>query len=148
MTLVNEFQKEIDKLKDKINQIFKEIVPITKTSLMHLFGLGPDVYTLYSFYVKNSIIQNNISVYSTDNFCMKGLNWGKIKFRRAKKILVDNGFIENVVRKDKNGKIVKHYILLHYVISNNEPISHKPQDSCPVDSLPVPAHFYNCRLVS
>jgi hypothetical protein len=100
------------------NELEKEIVIVTTLSLIRLFDLNPDAVTLYIFYCKNAKLQDTSSVYATDTFCMKGLKWGDKKLYKIKKILIDNGFITQDIRRNDEGKIEGYFIKIHYLIHN------------------------------
>lgn len=119
---------EINLLDEKtliINEYDKEYIVFNLLTAVRLYELNSDSANLYFFYLKNSKLQKTNKIYSTDNFCMNGLKWGKVRFYKAKKLLIDNKFIEPYVNKDDNGKIIKHYIKLHYIKNDNSPLSQK-----------------------
>jgi len=91
----------------------KENVSFSMITILRLFELSSDAYALYGFYVKNYKLQDMITVYSTDSFCKKGLGWGEKRFRKAKKLLMNEGFIEQKEKPCKGGK--KYYIRIHYL---------------------------------
>ena len=120
--------------KPKLINKYEEIKPFQATAVTmdNLFNTDPNATLLYAFYVNTYEWQNINSVYAIDDYCMKWLRWGKPKFRKAKKILTDGGFIESVIRKDDaTGKVIGHYIFIHYLV--NKPQDLKPQDLKPQD---------------
>ena len=94
----------------------KEDVVFSTTTCIRLISLGSDVAALYLFYVKNAKIQGTNTVYSTNEFCKKGLKLGERRFRNAKNILMENKFIEQIIKPHKTG--VKYYIKIHYLKNN------------------------------
>jgi hypothetical protein len=105
-------------MKNFSNDLSKEIIlthTLTARRLLKEGSNGTNAFTLYNFYCFCSSLQETKSVYATDSFCMAGLNWGRDKFRKAKKLLVNMGIIESVTRRDKLGKIAGHYIYIHYI---------------------------------
>jgi hypothetical protein len=90
-----------------------------------------DAALLYSFYCNCSRRQNTNSVYATNTFCKRGLQWGDHKFKKAKKILIDKNLISLKVERHKDGenkgRIKKTYVKIHYIrnqgIDNDKIIS-------------------------
>jgi len=101
-----------------INEFEKEVITLHTTTLIRLYKLSSDATNLYLFYIKNAKIQETNSIYSTDSFCKKGLNWGEKRFRSAKTILANEGFIEQITKRDEKGIILGHYIKIHYLSGN------------------------------
>jgi len=102
-----------------INEFEQEVIVLNTVTILRLFKLSSDATLLYLFYIKNAKTQKTNTVYSTDNFCVRGLGWGKTKFNKAKRILIDNNFIEPIAKRDESGRIIKHYIKIHYLKNNN-----------------------------
>jgi len=97
------------------NEFEKEVIVFNTITCLKLFELGNNAVILYMFYVKTAKIQGTNSVYAVNSFCKKGLGWGDYKFNAAKKLLIDNGLIEMITKKDENGIITGHYIRIHYL---------------------------------
>jgi len=94
-----------------------QIITLTTTTLIRLYAKSTDAVALYLFYIKTSIIQKNTSIYATDEFCKKGCNWGDKRFRKAKNILLEGKFIEQITKPIKGvGK--KYFIRIHYFNPN------------------------------
>ena len=101
-----------------ISEINKEIVITHTATLSRLLKLkkeGSDAFTLYNFYSWVASWQLTNKVKANDIFCMNGLHWGRIRFRKAKDILIKENLIEKITRKDKQGKIKGHYIHIHFL---------------------------------
>ena len=101
-----------------INELNKEIVIThtpTSARLLKLGRTGVDAFTLYHFYCYCAAWQLTNKVRATDSFAMKGLHWGRDRFRNAKNLLLKEKLIEPVKRRNKNGKIVGHYVYIHFL---------------------------------
>lgn len=95
--------------------IADSLVIFNEITFNRLWELGPDAYLLYSFYYKAAKFQKNRNPWATNEFAMKGLKWGKDRFKKAKGLLRDNGFIKDTKIKGKDGKIIKWVIELKYL---------------------------------
>jgi hypothetical protein len=73
-----------------------------------------DMWTLYSFYYAKARHDKTNQPWAVDRYCMKGLGWGKDRFYRIKKKLLDNNFIEQVLERRK-GRYGKFYIKVNYM---------------------------------
>lgn len=105
-----------------IDEDFKrdnDIVYIKPLTLIRLFDINPDCVLLYMFYMKTCMIQHTPVVKATNTFCMNGLNLSAKRFYNAKKLLIDNRFIEAIVRKDVHGKTTGHYIKIKYIYTSS-----------------------------
>ena len=90
----------------------------------------PELWALYSFYYAKARQDNTNQPWAVDKYCMKGLGWGKDKFYRIKKLLLENKFIEQIQSTDeKTGKFDKNYIKVNY-ISNTKNRCPENKDSC------------------
>lgn len=101
--------------------LLEEQITVVSTSTLHeIFKTkyGADAIALYMFYYYTAKWQKTNQPRATNNFCMKGLNWGKARFKRAKKILRDCDLIEDISIKDKEGKISGWYIKIKYLWGN------------------------------
>lgn len=105
-----------------------QIVNLTYTTLRHLISLGADATSLYMFYIKNYYHQKQHPYYrslfgrtwATESFCLKGLKgMGRLRFRNAKKLLVENGLIVqlqfNAKIKGKKNKKTKSYVYINFL---------------------------------
>uniref|UniRef100_A0A6M3LME4 Uncharacterized protein n=1 Tax=viral metagenome TaxID=1070528 RepID=A0A6M3LME4_9ZZZZ len=92
-----------------------EIVVLHFLTLIRLLDIDSDACSLYMFYIKTAKLQKTKRIFATNIFASKGLRWGKEKLSKAKKILIDNGFIEKVIKKDEHGKIIGNYLDIHYL---------------------------------
>lgn len=146
--------------KEKIE--FKdEVVLITTRTLHNLFQYkeGSDAAGLYNFYQYTAKWQKTNRIKATDDYCRKGLSWGKARFKKAKKILLAEKLIE-VVHTRKDGKITGWYIQVNYIwrkektelvesilmkkeIEDNQKTQNKQVDSTDSDSKPSNASSAN-----
>jgi ribosomal protein L37E len=80
---------------DKFEMSFK--------TFLDLDSLGDSPILLYLFYAKTAKLTKSNSVYATNDYCKNNLRWGERKFSKAKKLLLDCGFIkEHKIRDKKN----------------------------------------------
>lgn len=77
----------------------------------------PNALALYFRYIQQRKMQENSTTYSTDKFMMKAMWWGKERFTSAKKVLIKENLIEAVKRRDKQGKIISHYVKVNFITS-------------------------------
>ncbi len=90
------------------------IIPtITAQKLFQIKG-GPDALLLYTFYYYTAKWQKTNQPFATNSYCMKGLVWGKERFRRSKRILELMGLIQGVRRRDSKGLITGCYVRLSF----------------------------------
>ena len=73
-----------------------------------------------------SRLQNTSNTYSNDVFMIKAMGWGKERFAKAKKYLVDTNTIEPIARRDDSGRIVGHFVRVRYDLGLTEPSSPQP----------------------
>jgi len=100
-----------------INELNKEIVITHTATLSRLLKkgkVGVDAFTLYNFYCWCASWQLTNQVKATDSFCMKGLHWGRDRFRKAKNLLIKEKIIEVKPYKEK-GKILGWYIHIYFL---------------------------------
>ncbi len=88
-----------------------------------------DLLSLYMAYVEITTWQNNNSIKATREFMMKRLGWGNIKFNNAKAKLTELNLVENIERKDKEGKITGHYVLVKHIIKPQGGFHHQVDSS-------------------
>ena len=69
-----------------------------------------DCIALYTFYCYTRKWQNNNIPKATSEYAMSGLKWGRERFSKAKSNLLELGLIEDVQRKDENGRVLGWYI--------------------------------------
>jgi hypothetical protein len=50
---------------------------------------------------------------------MKGLGWGRDRYRNAKAVLVNEKFIEDVIRRGNNGQIEGHFLKINYLFTED-----------------------------
>ena len=113
-------------MEEKIDApLTRRILLFTTLTSSRLFKLNSDALALYHFYTLTAVRQSsalghpNNTIKATSSYCMKGLGWGKERFFKAKKLLIDNGFVESIVRKDEGGTIEGYYVKLHYFMDDN-----------------------------
>lgn len=98
-----------------VNEWEQLTLSLNTTSLFRCLKENADSMTLYVFYALQTKMQDTKSVYAKDTFCRKGLGWGQQRFYKAKKVLQGLNLIEEIVRRDKAGKVVGKYILVRYI---------------------------------
>ena len=109
----------IDQAKNRF--LLEEQLTIVSTQTLHkIFKIkyGADAIALYMFYYYTAKWQKTNQPKATNSFCLNGLGWGAMRFRRAKRILRNNDLIEDVFAKDKKGKITGWYIKINYLWKN------------------------------
>ena len=74
-----------------------------------------DCIGLYLFYYYTAKWQETNTVKCTTSFASKGLHWTKEKTISIKKTLIELGLIEDITKKNKNGKINGWYIKVNYI---------------------------------
>lgn len=72
-----------------------------------------DLLALYTFYYYTAKWQGTNQPYATTAYVAHGIGWGVDKVITIKKMLVELKLIENVIRKDGNGRILGHFIKLN-----------------------------------
>lgn len=111
------------------NDAWQYVVLTNATTDQRLLSKGKNgvyAYLLYHFYATQSAIQRTNQVWVTDYFCRKGLHWGRERMKIAKKILLDEGIIEETPQavKGKEG-FQKKYVKIHFLLENSkETIKH------------------------
>lgn len=111
----------------QINKLAEDITLTHTPTSFKLLQESPDAFTLYHFYCYTASWQQSQSIKATTRFASKGLGWGKNRLYKAKKILKDFGIIQDVQRRDKEGKIQGNYILIRYInpqtsVPENHPV--------------------------
>ncbi|MBN2324805.1 MAG: hypothetical protein JXQ30_13820 [Spirochaetes bacterium] len=74
----------------------------------------PDMWALYGFYYAKARHDKTNKPWAVDRYCMKGLGWGKDRFYRIKKKLLDHKFIEQFTER-RSGRYEKFYIKVNYI---------------------------------
>lgn len=100
--------------------IADQLFILNDATVEHLFKLGTDAFTLYSFYYKTAKWQNTNKPWATNEYVMEKLSWGLPRVRATKKLLTENGFIEQDKIADETGKIKRWVIKLKYIQSTSE----------------------------
>lgn len=99
--------------------IEKKIIILTTKTVEFLLSKNPDSLSLYMFYIKNAKIQKTNSIFNVEAFGMKGLGWGRDRYRNAKAVLVNEKFIEDVIKRNKNGQIEGHFLKINYLFAED-----------------------------
>lgn len=84
-----------------------------------LFEIEKKAIYLYMFCCNTASKQGTITIYCTNSFIQKGLAIGKEQLLRLKSILVKNGFIEPVIKRNSEGQIIGNYIKVNYLTLGN-----------------------------
>lgn len=116
---------------------FEDSVIVVSTEVIHkLFEHEhwADLVALYMFYHKQCKIQKTNQSFTTAKFAKKWLGWWKVRYTRAKKILEDMGYIEDVCDRDEEWKIKGWYVKLNYIMTKDKPSSSRGSKTHPVDS--------------
>uniref|UniRef100_A0A6M3IIH0 Uncharacterized protein n=1 Tax=viral metagenome TaxID=1070528 RepID=A0A6M3IIH0_9ZZZZ len=113
---------------------FEDKVIILPTDIaLKAMRIGSDAFTLYCFYCvtskQQSISQKKriVTVKANQTYVMNGLGWGEARLHTAKKLLIDNNLVQNIIKKGKDGKIIGYYIQVNYI----------PQEPVPTENLLV-----------
>ena len=72
---------------------------------------------LYNFYYYTAIWQGTNQPKATVGYIVNGLKISATRVRRYKKVLVELGLIKEVIKRDKQHKIVGHFIKVQYLVS-------------------------------
>lgn len=83
-----------------------------------------DVLALYLFYYITSKWQDQRNAYCTTSYTAEGLKWSEVRVRKTKKVLINLGLIENVIKKDSSGKVIGHYIKVNFKWVKEEYLDH------------------------
>lgn len=72
-----------------------------------------DAYVLYCFYYQEAIWQKIHSIWCTTGYAAKGLGWTENRVSKARRLLLENGFIRVKKQKhEKNGDFQKSYTII------------------------------------
>jgi hypothetical protein len=88
------------------------LIGITKPTIDILLKMEnpSDCMALYTFYAYTRKWQRNNAIYATSEYAMKAMGWGRERFAKAKSQLKEQGFIEDIQRKDAGGKVIGWYV--------------------------------------
>lgn len=105
-----------------LNDVSDELLIIPKITIDKLFQLENcvDCVALYVFYYKTSKWQKTNRIKANDTYVCKCLKWGRDRTAKTKKILRENGLIDIIQKRDKNGKILGWYIEVKYLINKEK----------------------------
>ena len=111
-----------------------ERIIVHRVTFTRMLAIGeknfPGMWTLYCFYFEKARKDKTNQPWALDKYCMKGLRWSKDHFYKIKKLLLENEFIEQIVRRNKNNtKIDGFYIKVNHMNSTNNVKCPENQDS-------------------
>lgn len=92
------------------------------------------VWGVYSFYYYTAKYQKTNQVRCTVNFISKGLKCSDDKVRKARKILIELGLIEDVQSLNENGKFNPSYVKVNFIWSKST------VDALPKTGIPSTRH--------
>jgi|GEM_PF-4630884 len=95
-------------------ELEKEIIVLTNKTVNILLKENPDSLALYIFYIQASKRQKTNQVFTTNNFCRKGLGFSRGRLQKSINILVKYKLIERLQQRER-GRFVKHYIKINYL---------------------------------
>lgn len=107
-----------------LNDFDAQVLNLNTLTVVRLIKLGADPLTLYIFYTitakRQSIALHKhiATIKATESYCMQGLGWGSHRFREAKKTLLNEKLISNIVKKDGKGHVAGYYIQVNYLKQN------------------------------
>lgn len=96
----------------------KELLATTSTSFRKLLELGSDAMALYMFYLYTSNYQDNQQVFASVRFIAKGMGWTKDRVVKNNKLLKESGWIEEIIKKNLEGKIEGWYTKVNYRVTS------------------------------
>lgn len=108
-----------------LNPIDESTSIISNETIIKLINLGENALCLYMFYMvlskeQISDFQRGLKVnYASNEEAIKKLKWGKGKFFKTKKMLIENNLIKSFVSRDNNGVIKKNYTGINYSLKEN-----------------------------
>lgn len=85
-----------------------------------LTNLGSDALALYVAYVGVVQWQQTNRVRATTGFMAERMGWGKEKLKKVKKLLVDNGYVEDYKKRNEENKIIGWYVQVKYLVRIKE----------------------------
>ena len=101
-----------------MDDISEELIIIPKATMdLLLKQTNPgDLIALCTFYYYIAKCQQTNKPKANNNYCMKGLGWGKDKFSKAKSKLKELKLIQDVTaRNETTYKITGHYIHVTFI---------------------------------
>lgn len=102
---------------------------VSKYALFMSYGkIGIDAKALYEHYQFTCIMQKTNTVWAAGKYCRQGLDWGRDRFEKAKKLLLDLGMIEISQERFDSGKFGKIFIKVKMKKVELEP--------CDLDRMP------------
>lgn len=111
------------------NDLTKEITLLHTPTLYWLIKQNIDAYILYGFYCYTASWQQEHAIKATTYFVCKALKWGEKRFFEAKGFLKKANIIEDVVRRNSQGKVVGNYILVRKIDIPSTTLIHQYQIS-------------------
>lgn len=79
-----------------------------------------DLLALYMACVEITTWQGGNSIKATRSFMMKRLSWGEDRLGYAKQKLIEMDLLEPRTKKNADGTVAGHYLLVKHVIQNNQ----------------------------
>jgi len=79
-----------------------------------------DLLALYMACVEITTWQGGNSIKATRSFMMKRLSWGEDRLGYAKQKLIEMELLEPRTKKNEDGTVSGHYLLVKHVIQNNQ----------------------------
>ncbi len=99
---------------ETIENYWKNILAVTINMFEKIMVVGGkdagSVLIMYMRYMLIAKMQKTNQVYATNSFMAKGLKWDIGKVKKYKRILIENGIMVTVQRRNKNGKFGKQYL--------------------------------------
>jgi hypothetical protein len=95
---------------------------VISKSLIDMFLKEPntgDLIALYTFYYYTAKWQKTNTARATTNYTAEGLDWSADRVRRAKKVLLQMGLIQDVQTKNEQGQITGNFVFVRFVWSDN-----------------------------
>ena len=100
----------------------QKIILTSTQTICNLFDYEnwADLVALYMFYHKQCKLQKTNQSFTTSNFVMQWLRWGRDRFAKAKNLLTDLWLVEDISDKWEDWKIKGWYIKLNYIESTDD----------------------------
>lgn len=103
-----------------VNEIFW-VTFYTFDRIMELWWKNwPDAYALYTKLVKQSRIQQTNQTKSLNAFLREWLGWWDERLKKARHVLKQLWLIDDIIVRDKLGKINWHYVRVNFLINENK----------------------------
>jgi len=116
---------------ESLEKIAKELIIIPNEVIRKIL-LGENVYradalSLYLFYYYKARVQKTNKPWVTDKYVKKVLGWGKVRFKGAQNILLDNNLIKKIpgttssggFNRAKNGRFITTHIEINKILKNS-----------------------------